>query len=73
MRASGGKKVTVTLKDAAGRFDEDEVKKWLSNFGLVHEIRKVDPKGDESKRFLEEESKDSKLKEKELWMINLTM
>ena len=29
MRASGGKKITVTLKDAASRFGEEEVKKWL--------------------------------------------
>ena len=66
MRASGGKKVIVTLKDAAGRFDEDEITKWLKNFGSVHEIKRVDSKGDESKRFLEEEAKELKLNEKEL-------
>ena len=66
MRASGGKKVTVTLKDAALRFGEDEVKKWLNNFGSIHEIRRVNPKGDEAKRFLEDESREMKLKEKDL-------
>ena len=66
MRASGGKKVLVTLKDAAGRFEEEEIKKWLQNFGSIHEIRKVDPKGEESKRFLEEEIGELKLKENDL-------
>ena len=73
MRASGGKKVTVTLKDAAGRFDEEEVINCLKNFGSVHEIRRVDPKEEESKRFLEEESKESKLKDKELNDLLLLM
>ena len=66
MRASWGKKVMVTLKDAAGRFNEVEIKKWLTNFGSIHEIRRVDPKGKESRRFLEKESKEMKLKEKDL-------
>ena len=73
MRTSGGKKVMVTLKDAAVRFDEEEVKKWLSNFGSIHEIRKVDPKRSESKGFLEDESKESKLKEKDLNDLLLLM
>ena len=73
MRASGGKRITVTLKDAAGRFGEDEVKKWLSNFGTIHEIKKIYPKKEETERFLEEESKESKLKEKELNDLLLLM
>ena len=52
MRASGGKKVTVTLKDAAGRFDEEEVEKWLTNFGKIHEIKRVNPTGNETEKFL---------------------
>ena len=61
MRASGGKKVTVKLKDAAGRFDKEEIKKWLSNFSKIHEIKRVNPMGNETEKFLEEEAKNSKL------------
>ena len=73
MRASGGKKVTVTLRDTAGRFEEEEVMKWLSNFGTIHEIRKVDPKGEESKKFMEEESIELKASEKNLDELLLLM
>ena len=43
MRASGGKKTVVLLKDAANRFEANEIEKWMSKFGQIHSIRKVDP------------------------------
>ena len=66
MRASGGKKSIVTLKDAAVRFGENEIEEWLKKFGTVHSIKRVDPKGKEAKEFLEEEIKKDKPNEKEL-------
>ena len=66
MRASGGKKTTVLLKDAARRFSEDEIQEWLSKFGQIHSIRRVDPRSKEAKEFIEEEIKKDKSNVKEI-------
>ena len=65
MRASGGKKIVVLLKDAAGRFNENEKKEWLINIGQVYEIKKINPRGTEAKEFIEDEIKKLKMNEKQ--------